>query len=150
MLACLIVPFCVQASGRYVDHALSFNVLASDPKTVVLDYRYSVRGKTILAPDRRGQPEGAMFHLFVAQPMEVGDELYVKWRDERDGRIYEQTAPLSFPVAVAGQAVYVSVKKDKLEVYLISRQRREPSDPPGPSGYQQFKSYQIYPPVLSR
>lgn len=77
-----------------------------------------------------------------------GDFLYVKWRNERTGQVYEDTVDLRqrLPADIAKHRIHFIIKGPQLYVYLISPEPRPPNMPVnGPRMYRNLKSTLIYP-----
>ena len=86
--------------------------------------------------------------------MELGEDLYVKWRVKSTGAIYEDTVDLRrrLPRDITGQRLYFIAQGAQLHVYLISMNERRPPDMPavGPKMYSHMKVVEIYPEPVRR
>ena len=149
LMATLIALSACAAGPEVVDHAFAFDTRKDGQDAVVLDYRYG-SSRLARAPDWAVK-EGRTFTFEnIRGPMARGDSLYVKWRDDATGRIYEDTVDLRhrLPENLAGHTLYFMIKGAQLSVYLISPAGvKRPSGPPsgGPRMYRSRKIIRIYP-----
>jgi hypothetical protein len=140
LAALLFVVGCAQA---IVQHAFSFN--ASDaPGVEILDYRYGDSRQ----PGARADPEvvdsvgRVRQSLNIIGEMRRPDTLYVRWRDLTTGKAYEDTVDLArlLPRDIAKHRIHFTARGSQLFVYLITQNKRAPSDPPaGPRMYDDLK-----------
>jgi hypothetical protein len=75
-----------------------------------------------------------------------GDFLYVKWRIDSTGQVYEDTVDLKsrLPRDITNHEIYFIVKGTQLVVYLITPERRLPDmEPNGPRKTQYLKTLTI-------
>lgn len=131
------------ASGL-VNHSFGFDVISDSPGITVLDYRYgNSQISATRADTSRGRPRGG---ASVSGEMLRGDFLYVKWRIESTGQVYEDTVDLKsrLPRDITNHEIYFIVKGSQLFVYLITPERRPPDmEPSGPRKTQYLKTLTI-------
>ncbi len=148
----LVLQSC-SAFGRepMVYHSFEFDLRHESPGIDVLDYQYG-DGKQI----------GTRMYISPKDPPAVerqsgttgniprGEFLYVKWRINATGEIYEDRVDLRnrLPTDITDYTITFFMKGPQLYVYLISPEsdRRPKSWQKGPIRlYSYLKQYQIYP-----
>lgn len=149
-LAMLVVAAACAASPEIVDHAFAFDTGKDGQNAVVLNYRYGGPQLAIRAPEWAVKQGRSFTFESVQRPMPKGDYLYVKWRDNATGRVYEDTVDLRhrLPEDIADHTLYFMIRGAQLYVYLISPASVE--RPPemrtvGPRMYRDRKIVRIYP-----
>jgi hypothetical protein len=136
------------AAGDVVDHAFSFNTRYDNQDAAVLDYRYGESSLPVRAPEQAVREGKALMSTNVNGPMLRGDSLYVKWRNERTGQVYEDTVDLRqrLPAEIAGCRIHFIIRGSQLYVYLISPEpAAQNTQAIGPRMYRDLKSTLIYP-----
>jgi hypothetical protein len=138
----LITILTACASGL-VYHTFAFDTLADSPDIYVLDYQYGDSTISVTKADKsRPWPKGygsANIHADMLR----GDFLYVKWRVLVTGKIYEDTVDLKklLPRNIENNRIYFIVKDTQLFVYLITPNRRLPTEEPnGPKASNYLKT----------
>jgi hypothetical protein len=148
LLSCLVA--CASSRRSVVYHAFSFDAVHDSPNIEVLKHRYG-NSKNPGARSRSfepGFPEEVEGGTGVTGAMLVGDFLYVKWRIKGTTDVFEDTVDLRrrLPANMDGNEIRFVVKDRQLYVYLISSEAAPPGWPTnGPPGYEDKKTYQIYP-----
>ena len=151
MVLALIMAYALTgcaATPDIVDHAFSFNTRYDDQNAAVLDYRYGASRLPVQAPEAAVKEGTGLLSTNVNGPMLRGDSLYVKWRDERTGQVYEDTVDLRqrLPAEMTSYRIHFIVKGRQLYVYLISPEPRPQNMAgTGPRMYRDLKSTLIYP-----
>jgi hypothetical protein len=143
----LLAGGCTTSAG-VVDHAFSFDVRYDSQDAEVLDYRYGASRLPVRAPADAVAQGKPLYQANVSGPMQLGDSLYVKWRNSATGSVYEDTVDLRprLPADMTGRRIHFSVKGPQLYVYLIAPVPRPPDKPvDGPRMYRDRDSIQIYP-----
>ncbi|NIM43260.1 MAG: hypothetical protein GTN84_18625 [Hydrogenophaga sp.] len=132
-----------------MNHAFGFNVEQDSPGHEVLAYRYGSGAMHTTSSDTSIRQFGRSRQgTNVNGPMPLGDSLYVKWRQEPSGQVYEDTVDLRslLPRDMARQRIHFVVNGSQLYVYLIDPVPRPPDWPAvGPRKFQHEKTRQIYP-----
>jgi hypothetical protein len=112
-----------------VKHSFGFDALRDSPGIEVMDYRYG----TSMNPGTH-PPEWAVKAGQIGQAPSVngemlrGDFLYVKWRVESTGKVYEDTVDLKsrLPRDITNHEIYFIVEGTQLFVYLITPEKLPP------------------------
>jgi hypothetical protein len=124
-------------------HSFSFDA-REEPGIEILDYRYGESRQPGAKADHSG-----LLSDHVQQAVNINgdirrpDALYVRWRDEISGKVYEDTVDLArlLPRDITDHRIHFTVRGPLLFVYLITPQRRSPSDHPvGPPEYRYLKT----------
>lgn len=121
LAGCAVVTTNVATIGKPF-HEFSFNLLKDSPYTDVLDYRYGGNGSCEVCANPRRVFQGELFHQTgVGTWMSKGEYLYVKWRDNRTGDVYEDRVDLRsrLPKKMDQKTVYFVPKGAVLYVYVI-------------------------------
>lgn len=148
-------PAC--SEDRVVFHGLDYNFAVNSPGVELLDCLYGeMLGKHTRQEVESGRARrGECFN--GAGTMLLGDFLYVKWRDEATGQVYEDRVDLKSRLPSAkemqGQTVYFLVDSNQLYVYLIpdrdwdtKRNHLPPGKPAnGPDIYAYLDVKTLYP-----
>lgn len=148
-LVALLLVGCA-TSPKVVNHGFGFDARWDSKGIKILDYRYGTSSHPSArnGAERRAQGESYQTARIYGE-MRVGDDLYVKWRDESTGEIHEDMVDLRsrLPDNMTSQDIYFIVEKRQLYVYLISRDKRRPSNikPNGPEKFHDFIVTTIYP-----
>ena len=136
-------------SGRVVDHSFGFDAISDSPGITILDYRYGTSNAPGASNTEERRQEGRSVQgTGTTGPMKVGGEMYVKWRINATGEVFEQTADLRnrLPRNMDGVTVYFMVEGRQLNVYAISKKPRDPGTPPvGPRIYDDRKVTRVFP-----
>lgn len=132
-----------------VHHSFGFDTITDSPDVEVLDYQYGDGTRFETGAERERVALGQVFvGGDVSGVIPRGDSLYVKWRDKRSRRIYEDRVDLRhrLPRDISDLTVYFLIKGQQLYVYLIYPGLKEASVPDGPvRTYRHHKQIQIYP-----
>jgi hypothetical protein len=143
-----VMTACAAGPG-VVDHGFAFNALRDSPDVEILDYRYGESLQPSASnPESMRAAGTSLQRMSIQGPMKIPDSLYVKWRVQSDGRVFEDTVDLRsrIPRDITHQTVYFIVRKAQLYVYLVSRESRLPDVAPnGPELYRDRKVVTIYP-----
>jgi len=130
-------------------HSFSFGSYSENQDIEVLNFQY---GSTNMTGTRPEDWEFKREHIGqgtnVSGAFPVGDFLYVKWRIESTGAVYEDTVDLKsrLPPDMDHQTVYFVIKGSQLYVYLISEKLHAHGAPDCPSRpYHSFKCTTLYP-----
>jgi hypothetical protein len=123
-----------------VKHSFGFDVVSDSPGITVLNYQY---GNSQLSATRadisKERPRGG---ASVSGEMLRGDFLYVKWRVESTGKVYEDTVDLNsrLPHDITNHKIYFIIKGLQLFVYLITPEKLPPGmNSNGPRQYDYLK-----------
>jgi hypothetical protein len=127
-------------ASTLVRHAFSFEA-NEEPGIEILDYRYGESHQPGARPDPSvgWVRQGANIIGEMRRP----DALYVRWRDKTSGKVYEDTVDLArlLPRDITDHRIHFTVRGTLLFVYLITPQRRSPSDHSvGPPEYRYRKT----------
>jgi hypothetical protein len=127
-------------ASTLVRHAFSFEA-NEEPGIEILDYRYGESRQPGARPDPSvgWVRQGANIIGEMRRP----DALYVRWRDKTSGKVYEDTVDLArlLPRDITDHRIHFTVRGTLLFVYLITPQRRSPSDHSvGPPEYRYRKT----------
>ncbi len=104
-------------------HNFSFDASRESTGTVVLFYRYGSANEYGLQTEQEDLPQGKSRQgVSVTGDMPVGKDLYVKWRDEATGKVYEETVDLKsrLPFSMDKQQLHFIIEGAQLFVYVIS------------------------------
>jgi hypothetical protein len=147
-IRCVVLIFTITtlmacASG-IVFHTFEFNAFADSPDIQVLDYRYG-DAKTPMARATEFQKinGGVLQRSSIGGDMLVGDSLYVKWKIKATDKFFEDTVDLKklLPRNIENHRIYFIVKDKQLFVYLITPNRRLPTEEPnGPKASNYLKT----------
>lgn len=122
------------ASGSYVvDHSFEFDARYDIPYVEVLDYRYGNSN----SPGVRGCPKQYLQCPAVPQSagvsgkMLLGDVLYVKWRKNLGGEVFEETVNLRarLPQDMNKKRIRFAIGGSKLYVFVIDLDSRIEPNP---------------------
>ena len=121
-------------------HSFSFDA-REEPGIEILDYRYGESRQ----PGARADPSTTRVRqaVDIIGEMRRPDVLYVRWRDATSGKVYEDTVDFArlLPRDITNHRIHFSIRGPQLFVYLITPQRRMPSDHPvGPLEYRYRKT----------
>lgn len=116
---------------RFAFHSFGFDARSDSPDVEILDFKYGgsnvhgLRG----CPRHFAKCERVAQLSHVGGEIEVGDELYVKWRIKSTGEILEDAVPLRtlLPSSMNMQSIYFTVDRDRLFIFLIGPDRLDPS-----------------------
>jgi hypothetical protein len=104
-------------------HSFEFDALRDSPNVEVLDYRYGSSNNLFVAntQERRAVGKSAQ-RTSITGEMLRGDDLYVKWRVNDTGKVYEDTVDLKsrLPGNINNHRIYFIIDGAQLYVYLIS------------------------------
>jgi hypothetical protein len=153
-LALLAAVALVACGPRLVDHSFSFNALQDSTDVYVMDFRYGGSRHAGARNEHLRREEGVSAQATgITGFTLVPDDLYVKWRMNSTGNIFEDTVDLRsrLPRDFTNHRVHFVVQGPQLYVYLISPERR-PADRPaiGPKMYWHLASIQIYPDTATK
>ena len=146
-IALLTLGACA-AGPTVVDHAFSFDTRYDAQDAEVLDYRYGASRQPVQAPASAVRDGTPLYQTNVHGPMLRGESLYVKWRDQSTGQVYEDTVDLTrrLPADLTGKRIHFTIKGKQLYVFLISPRPSQSSQPPnGPRMYRDLETTLIYP-----
>lgn len=133
----------------YVIHGFAFHTVVEGQNALVLDYRYGKRGATgVGSVQNHPRPGHPISQHGQFGPMVRGEELYVKWEDRPSSQVYEQRVDLrgKLPVDLHHCEVTFQVLGDKIFVFVVTPQKRNPLEPPvGPPSVRHLKVIQVYP-----
>jgi hypothetical protein len=137
------------AAPSLVDHSFSFDAIWDSPGITILDYRYGSSDFPGAAnvEERRKKGESAQ-RTGTTGPMPAGPDLYVKWRVDATGEMFERTVDLRKKLSgdIDGHTVYFVVQGSALHVYLVTPEPRDPkSAPVGPEKFHHRKVIVLYP-----
>jgi hypothetical protein len=122
----VLLTACASTLAR---HAFSFEA-NEEPGIEILDYRYGESRQPGAWPDPSvgWVRQGANIIGEMRRP----DALYVRWRDETSGKVYEDTVDLArlLPRDITDHRIHFTVRGPQLFVYLITPQLRSPTAPP--------------------
>lgn len=140
----VVLAGCASAP-ELVSHGFSYSFIQDSPEAELLDYRYgtSSYGMSELKEMGKVSPGRSIFG-----EMRRGDDLYVKWRLNSTGEVFEETVDLKsrLPADIKGSRIYFMVRGPQLYVYLITSQARAKDEPPnGPSKWAFRRILTIYP-----
>ena len=148
---CLALGACLEERYWY---GFAFDLAADGQHAEALDYQYRYGKEILVGVPRqyvdagrtwRGVGHGGNFPL--------GTAVYLKWRDTKTGKVYEETANIEGRLRGKGKQgnldysnVSLLIIENHLHVYLALHEER-PVDmaPVGPAIYQPYKVYEIYP-----
>jgi hypothetical protein len=105
-----------------VFHSFSFGSYGENPGIEVLDYQYGTSKMPGVAANKE---RVAMGHIGqgggTSGAMQVGDFLYVKWRINSTGKVYEDKVDLKsrLPSDMYLKIIHFAIKGPQLYVYLI-------------------------------
>jgi hypothetical protein len=121
-------------------HSFSFDA-REEPGIEILDYRYGDSRQ----PGARADPSTTRVRqaVDIIGDMRRPDALYVRWRDETSDKVYEETVDLArlLPRDITDHRIHFTLRGPLLFVYLITPQRRSPSDHSvGPPEYRYRKT----------
>lgn len=143
LIAFLLAALTACAAGL-VKHSFGFDVVSDSPGITVLNYQY---GNSQISATRADiSKERPRAGASVNGEMLRGDFLYVKWRVDSTGKVYEDTVDLKsrLPRDITNHEIYFIVKGTQLTVYLITPERRPPDMAPnGPRKTQYLKTLTI-------
>jgi len=136
-----------------VYHSFEFDLRHESPGVDVLDYQYGDSkqiGTHMLSPANPNDLDQGVNQRGTTGFIPRGEFLYVKWRINSTGEIYEARVDLRnrLPVDITDHRITFFMKGPQLYVYLISPEsdRRPKSWPKGPvRKFGSLKQYQIYP-----
>lgn len=144
----LAVSGCV-TEPRNVFHSFSFGGYGDNQGIEILNYRY---GESKLTATRPPDWSLATGHIGqganIGGAFPVGDSLYVKWRIDATGAVYDDTVDLRnrLPHDMTDQRIHFVIKGPQLYVYLISEQLHAAGAPDCPvTVYRIFKCTSVYP-----
>lgn len=148
-LACAALATC--AAPGVVDHAFEFDTRDDNQDAVVLNYRYGdskLPGAS--ADEERVKAGGTVVGTGVHGPMRRGDFLYVKWRINGTGQVYEDTVDLRhrLPRDIKDHRITFLIRGPQLYVFLVppdSKKRPPGVAPNGPRMYSHLDVKTIYP-----
>lgn len=129
-------------ASTLVRHSFSFDV-REEPGIEILDYRYGDSRQPGAKADHSG-----LLSDHVQQAVNINGDirrpnsLYVHWRDNTSGKMYDDTVDLArlLPRDITDHRIHFTIRGPQLFVYLITPQRRSPSDyPAGPPEYRYLK-----------
>jgi hypothetical protein len=148
-IATLYAVSACAAGPEVVDHSFEFDASVDSPGITVLDYRY---GDSKI-PGARSNPDyiqagRPLQGTSITGPMRRGDSLWVKWKVNADGKIYEDTVDLKkrLPRNIEDHIVYFKVDGMQLYVYLISPEYLKSGEQStGPRNYRFRKATVVYP-----
>ena len=146
LLALFMIAGCVSWKYDMCRHSFRFDLDIHSPNMEVLDYQYGSSRQFCTYKEF----EGGMTKRSISGVMARGEFLYVKWRDQQNGQVFEDRVELSgrLPTKITGYTVTFYVKGRQLYVYLLSprKDRRPSSWPEGPLKlFRHLKQYEIYP-----
>ena len=136
------------ANPEIVDHSFGFDTRRDGQNAAIVDYRYGQSKLPVSMPEGAVEQGKTVTFNSVTGPMLRPDFLYVKWRMNDTGQVYEDKVDLRkrLPENIKDHEVYFMVKGPQLYVYLISPDRRSTETPPiGPSTYSHLRTVQLYP-----
>ncbi len=120
------------------NHSFSFDVISDSTNVQVIDYRYGDSQISATRADKsRPWPRG-YGGTNVNGDFLRGDSLYVKWKIESTGKVYEDSVDLKrlLPRDITKHRIHFIVKDTQLFVYLITPELRSPdTEPNGPRAY---------------
>jgi len=124
--ACLSEP-------RLVDHSFEFDARRDSPDIEVLDYRYGTSNH----PGAQGCPKNyspcaqSRQYAGITGEMLLGDEIYVKWKVNSTGYIYEDTVDLSkrLPMDMRKQRIYFIINGSRLYIFVINLESKIKPNP---------------------
>jgi hypothetical protein len=132
-----------------VTHEFSFGNYKENPRIEILDYQYGSSKRAGTYADKNSLASGHIPQSWgIYGTIPRGDFLYVKWRDESTGKVYEDTVDLKrrLPANITNQDIHFSIKGSQLYVYLISTQQHDASRADCPvHASRQFKCAMVYP-----
>lgn len=142
----LAVALLAACATKPVFHAFSFN-MAEAPGIELVDYSYgTTRVFGAQATEREKASGGVQQSTRINGEMLRGDFLYVKWRLQINGAIYEDRVNLNalLPPDITDHEIYFKVDGLRLRVYLITPHRRRPDEPQlGPAMYHYRRVLEI-------
>lgn len=144
----LVLSAC--AGGQQLPvHSFVFDAINDSPDAEVIDYRYgNSKQPSASAPEWQKAANKVRQGVGINGAMLRGDTLYVKWKIKASGEIHEDTANLKacLPQDISEHIIYFKINGSRLDVYLISPQKRAESDPPGPLRmYSDLKVMTLHP-----
>ena len=132
------------ASLKNTFYSFAFDMDADDQDAVVLDYRYTLNGQTIVGASKDVLREGLPFHReSVFGQMPRGDALYFKWKIRSTNSIFEKTVDLRgrLPADLSKDRIFVMVRGSELLIYLIHDELRSPEAPEiGPRTFHSYRT----------
>lgn len=148
---------CGDDRPRFAFHSLMYDPSVDMPQVELLDCLYGnglgvhTQREVDAGQARRGECVNG------AGDMPIGDFLYVQWRDNATGKVYEDKVDLRkrlpSPREMDRTTVYFLIDENQLYVYLIPREEWDtrlnylpPGKPAnGPEGYQHLDVRTLYP-----
>ena len=135
-------------------HRFEFDLRRDDQHALILDYKYLDGDKLLESGNEAYVTDGSGFKVCnsgIYAPK--GTSLYVKWRDETNGTIYEDNVNMkkTLPVNMVEKTIYLMIRGPQLYIYVVPKDepdnRRPANAPPiGPSGLGFLNTVQVYPP----
>lgn len=143
----LLVTTLIACASRLVNHSFSFDALEDSPEIVILNYSYgNSKQPSARATEFELKQNRVNQSARINGEMLVGDSLFVKWRIKNTGKVYEDLVDLKklLPRNIENHRVYFIVKERQLFVYLITPNRRLPTEESnGPRVYSALKTITI-------
>lgn len=146
-LAFMALAACASSGGVFV-HSFSFDTLKDDQGAEIIDYRYGTSKLPVRAPEWAVKEGKTLTFNNVSGAMAKGDFIYVKWRINSTGRVYEDTVDLRqrLPADITDHRIHFIVRGPQLYVYLVTPEQRRLGVPPnGPDVYSHLRVITIYP-----
>jgi hypothetical protein len=144
----LIVITLTACVNQSVFHSFGFSMREDNQDADVLNYRYGTSSRSVHPEEYELKSGRPFFGESVGGNLPRPDFLYVKWRNQLSGQIYEDTVDLRkrMPKNFEDQNVYFMIYGPQLYVYLISYDPRpEGWKAIGPGFARNMKTLLIYP-----
>lgn len=138
----LVLTLLAGCAVGVVRHGFSFDA-SEEPGIELLDYRYGDSRQPSARADRTQLRDGKVRQAAsMAGDILRPDSLYVRWRVQSTGIVYEDTVDLArlLPRDITDHRIHFTVKGEQLFVYLATPQPRALNEPAiGPRRFQYQK-----------
>jgi hypothetical protein len=119
----ILIGFSACALGsKEVFHSFEFDNLEGNKDIEILDYQYGDSNMAFTRPDKDYLATGHIQQAArISGMFPVGQFLYVKWRVNSTGKVYNDTVDLKsrLPLSMDHKIVHFEIKGPQLYVYLI-------------------------------